>query len=435
MPHNLEIPHYTCEACQVRAVLDREVSKTGRDIALLMLERMRSIDSFNYLAATTAASYHSSLAELRRFEKWAGTPILLPSAVAHPSTSPCIPLQWAELQATLRTKSDGERVRRATTRRLRSAAHYWYTLDMATAYPRQAYREDDQRCTIQRYCAPTDELLMTHFSSGIDRRMGRATKPSWALAHVHIKWIDDQLELLFVSPHNTEARRHDICIAGFYNIMAWLGWIRGSEVSQMEWDDVEATPPADGPIHGLPVGVGVILIRLLEETKSDPTRVADLVMAWKCISGLSLGKWWERLLLFPRHITGRVLSSAVQQRWSSCYFRNAYAWPLLEQQRLQGEPTLQRFSGEEGNRIQDHVYSLNSWRRGGRSRVERTPRPDEPIVARLPDGTVVRRRKASPTEVNEHGRWRVKNRRSEPMPVHYNQWEVFDRLLLTLRCM
>jgi hypothetical protein len=92
------------------------------------------------------------------------------------------------------------------------------------------------------------------------------------------------------------------------------------------------------------------------------------------------------------------------------------------------EPTLLCFTNEDGNRIRDKVYSMHYWRRAGRSRVSRAARHNEP----QPKGT----RKATPTEVYEHGRWtNRRDQKGEDMVALYNQWGVTERLAITLACM
>ncbi len=114
--------------------------------------------------------------------------------------------------------------------------------------------------------------------------------------------------------------------------------------------------------------------------------------------------------------------------WTSRIFREKYAWPLLDAMRVQGEPTLKVFSDDVGKRIKDLVYSLHSWRRSGRSRVSRSARHNEP----KPVGS----RRATPQEIYEHGRWEAtKTNKTEDMPARYNQWDVVDRVALTLCCM
>ena len=186
------------------------------------------------------------------------------------------------------------------------------------------------------------------------------------------------------------------------------------------------TVPQDGPTRGIPAGVGAVEFNLGAETKSDPCLTADVILAWESLSGLSAGRWLLRLAVFESHHGERLFSTALKPLWDSRHFREHFAWPLLEQMKMEGEPTLKVFSSRKGNRLRDKVYSLHSWRRAGRSRVSRPPRHNEPN----PPGTRV----ATPQEIYEHGRWRKKGK-SEDMPSHYNQWDLADRLAISLMCM
>jgi hypothetical protein len=141
--------------------------------------------------------------------------------------------------------------------------------------------------------------------------------------------------------------------------------------------------------------IGAIEFRLLTSTKLDKTVTADVIIAWLCLSGLSLGKWMTRLDLFESETPGLLFSTRKTPVWTSQHFRSDFAYPILELHRASREPTLKAFTDQPGHRIMDKVYSMNSWRRAGRSRVSRKPRRDEPN----PKGT----RMASPTEVYEHG--------------------------------
>ena len=42
------LPWFICKCCQVRALVDRELSQSTTDVILLMLERMRMIDTANH---------------------------------------------------------------------------------------------------------------------------------------------------------------------------------------------------------------------------------------------------------------------------------------------------------------------------------------------------------------------------------------------------
>ena len=169
-------------------------------------------------------------------------------------------------------------------------------------------------------------------------------------------------------------------------------------------------------------------LSLLPETKSDPSKSADIVVAFTILSGLSLGTWAGRLAAHKSHHPGRLFSSKTYPVWTSRIFRETYAWPLLDAMKLTGESSLKVFTDEPGRRIRDLGYWIHSWRRAGRSRGSRSARHNGPS----PLGT----RQASPPEVYEHGRWETtKSNRTEDMPARYNQWEIVDRVAITLCCM
>ena len=254
------------------------------------------------------------------------------------------------------------------------------------------------------------------------RRMGTETRQSWALSHVHIAYLDHRLEEAYQRATTLEGR-HEITCAGAANLMAYLGWLRSGELFQGDLEDLTLTPPNEGPNRGLPFGVGAVEFNLGLETKSDACRTADVIMAWESLSGLSMGRWLLRLTDFVPHIGNKLFSTRLKPTWTSRHFREQFAYPLLEQMQQEGEPTLKVFTFIQGKRIRDKVYSMHSWRRGGQSRVSRQARHNEPH----PLGARV----ATPQEVYEHGRWRKKGR-SEDMPSNYNQWDLADRLSISL---
>jgi hypothetical protein len=192
-------------------------------------------------------------------------------------------------------------------------------------------------------------------------------------------------------------------VAALANLLAHLGWLCGSETFEGEEEDLVVTAPRDGVSRGLPPDVGAVECSMLPGTKSDPTLMADVVLA----------------------IPGKLFSTRTTPVWTSRHFREKFAIPLLEQMRRKGEPTLRAFSDRPGHRLQDKIYSVHAWRRAGRSVVSRLPRHDEPN----PPG----RRKASLDEACEHGRW-AQSVGSENMPQRHNQWELADRLVITLFC-
>lgn len=422
-PANVPIPHFICECCQVRALVDRELDATPRDQALMMLERMRMIDVVSNWRQSTLGQYAPTLRKLVDFEEWSGIPTLKPTWLEKPPTGPIYGLMYAQLKSTLPRPGQDEGIKYSSCRRLRSAASMWYNLDMQLSYPDQAMRDQNRRCYLAVQACPTDTVGFTFLNSGMARRMGDTTNPSWALSHEHIVYIDRRLDQLYqVAPG--DANRHELATAATANLMAWLGWLRGNELFGMGQTDVSVTRPELGPTVGLPPMCGVVQLRLAPETKSSPTRTADVVVAYTSGSGLSLGKWLERL---GPHVDGPfVFSTPNRRQWNSSYFRHTFAVPLLEEMRQGGELSLRCFTDKEGGRIQDRLWSMHSWRRGGRSRVSRRLRGHETPAPGW--------RTATPDEILEHGRWR-KRYRSESMAVHYNEWEVLDRVMITMVCM
>jgi hypothetical protein len=428
-PWQAPAPHYVCELCVVRAHLNRELYRTGPDVSLILVERVRQIDFMSGWSTNTLKKYGPLLRYLNRFRLQFGVEVLKPTPLRRPPTSPAIPLCWAELVYSLRSSKgrDGDmhRIKYSTVRQIRSATAWYHTLDMAMSLPGQVMRDRFRRGMVMPYVSPTDESTMSFAHSGMARRMGTETQKSWALSHVHIAYMDSELHRMFATCTDPGVR-HELACAGLTNLLAYLAWLRGGEIFSASPDDLTIILPEDGPTRGLPPGVGALEYSLLTATKSDPTLAADIIVAYTTLTGLSPGTWAHRLKSFTPARDGLLFSTALTPTWTSRHFRENFAIPLLEIQRLSGEPTLQSFSAQPGHRIQDKVYSIHSWRRGGRSKVSRSPRHNEP----KPTGA----RKATPDEVYEHGRWE-NSQAGENMPRRYNQWDLADRIGLTLFCM
>jgi hypothetical protein len=422
-PAKVPVPHFICECCQIRALVDRELVPSARDTALLMLERMRMIDVISNWQQSTLGQYSPALRSLAEFEAWSGIPTLAPTPLEKPPTGPSFGLMYAQLRSTLPKPGHDEGIKFSSCRRLRSAASMWYNLDYQLCFPDQAMRDQQRRCYLAVRACPTDTLAFSFLNAGMARRMGDTVKPSMALSHTHIAYIDQRLESLFHSAPN-DAARHELAAAATANLLAWLGWLRGGELFGIESSDVQVTNPSNGPELGLPPGCGAVQAKLAPETKSCATRTADVIVAYRSGSGLCLGKWMNRLLFYT---TGpRLFATRNQLQWNSSYFRHSYAIPLLEEMRRDGDPLLRTISDTDGDRMMDRIWGMHSWRRGGRSRVSRDLRSTETP----PPGW----RLATTDEINEHGRWRTRYR-SESMAVHYNEWEVVDRIMITMVCM
>jgi hypothetical protein len=173
----------------------------------------------------------------------------------------------------------------------------------------------------------------TYHPKGMERCLGSHLKPSWTLSHIHIKWIDDCLDTAW---HNapTRADSHNISIAGFANSMFYLGWLQGGELFDAALEDILVTPPDEAATRGLPPGIGTFKFSLLLETKSDPSKTANIVVAFSTLSGLSLGKWASQLKDHDSFIPGHHFLSKDFLIWTSRIFCEKCAWPLVEAMRV-----------------------------------------------------------------------------------------------------
>jgi len=403
-----------------------ELKPGGRHLALLMLERMRIIDQANAWSQGTHRNYQSFLRKLHRFETSYGVTLLQSTPLPHPPRHPSIGVMWAQQQYTLQAPSSthtqsGESILFGTARGLRSAASQFYLWDHQLAHPERTLRDSATRKVyLVDEVSPTDAMGYGLMAVGMSKRMGDESKPPVALTLRQVVWIMGYLETQWKAQQGVPERR-EIAAAAVTNLIGWLGWLRSQELFSLTWGDVTVTRPKDGPRLGLPAGVGVIELRLLPETKSTRTKVADVVISYICASGLTLGLWLERLgLLWPGvHSSSAIIKGRNGHAWTSRYFRKHHMYVWLHTMRSQGDPFLQAFTNAPGQRIEDKYYSFGTYRRGGRS-----------SCSKRSNGT----QKATADEVYEHGRWRRKIG-VENMPTRYNEFGLDDRLNITLLCM
>ncbi len=292
---------FICEACTVRAVLDRELTYQSRDRALLMLERMRILDTIHHWADGTHRAYQGKLRILRSFEQDFGLSILIPSQTPYPPNGPALELMWAQLRYSLQPSkwkrnpnTPLDTVKSGSIRALRSAASQFWALDLMLNNPQHLTTDAKDRPLLVAGCSPTDELSYSFFTDGMRRRLGDESKPSQALLDQHVRWIDVQMEHLYHASESVPSRI-EACRVAITNLMGWLGWLRAMETFSIRWMDVDVVTPADGPTVGLPADVGMVNLRLLPQTKSDQTRTADMVLAYRTLSVYNLGHWLQRL--------------------------------------------------------------------------------------------------------------------------------------------
>jgi hypothetical protein len=260
---------------------------------------------------------------------------------------------------------------------------------------------------------------------GMSRRLGTESRPPTALRAEHIRWNLAHRHRLIAHPATPASMRYDLCLANLADLVFWLGWLRASEAFSLRWCDVTIIEPAAAVSTGLPPNIGALFLALLESTKSHQTTQADVVLAGRSASGFDVAASFTAAFA-QRPIgtldTDFIFRAQNGKRWDSHYFRHTHVYPLLTQQRLEGNPSLLPYDGSTPARsIALLFYSMGSWRRGGNSHVQRQR---EFCI-----------RKASETEISNHGRWRSRNRGREPMPVHYDEPTNEDLIYLTLLCM
>lgn len=421
-------PNFICEACTVRAIVRRELH-APTDVGLLCLERMRVLDMMSYWTQSTHSTYQSKLNIIHRFEQHFDVDILTPTPLSRPPSGPEIPLMWCleaySTRASPRPKETGIFVslQYNTIRQLRSAASQFWAWDTMVSSPSSILTSD--RRLLSQNCRPSDRLAMTLHASGLRARIGDEVRPSIALLDQHVRRMLYDLNASYQAARTPYQRRH-FALAGFGTLLLWLGWLRSGELLSIHWPDIRVTEPVDGPTLALPNGCGAVQLYLKPETKSQRFKRADVIMAYKTLSGLALGKWYHRAVRYSYlnphgspvfcHLDGTA--------WTSLFFRQTFLYPSLHKQRLEGDPYLKPFDGSPGslNSIESKFWSLHCFRRGARSHVSRGGRFGKH-----------RLKKATRDQTYEHGRWRYR-RSGEPIDVIYREWVPFDRIKITLYC-
>jgi hypothetical protein len=307
-----------------------------------MLERMRILDMLHKWAPGTLKTYQSKINIYRAFERDLGISNLTLTPLTRPPHGLSIPLMWAQERYSLyparwkrSASSHTDTVVWNTIRALRSAAGQFFTPDLLTAHPGRLVADHGDQPVLVHGCAPTNELGFSHLPAGMKRRVGEHTQPSTPLLEKHIRLIEDLVERQYHAA-TTSRQRRTICRIAITNLVGWLAWLRAQETFCLTWKDALVLSPADGPSLGLPEGLGVVLLKLLAQTKSSQSRTADVVVSYTTASGLSLGTWLDRLradLSSDCDPDAYILCHETGRQWASHHYRHTYLYPFLETQR------------------------------------------------------------------------------------------------------
>jgi hypothetical protein len=105
--------------------------------------------------------------------------------------------------------------------------------------------------------------------------------------------------------------------------------------------------------------------------KSNQVATADVVMAYISASGISLGRWFNRLeaLLPPSEClpTAFIMAHCDGRAWTSHYYRYSHFYPVLGLMRSLGDPYLKKYDETKGKELIKAFHSFNTMRRSARS--------------------------------------------------------------------
>ncbi len=103
-------------------------------------------------------------------------------------------------------------------------------------------RDKSKRGMVMTYVSPSDEAMITCAADGMSRRLGTDVTKSWALSHTHISYMDAYLDRSHNSCFNL-IQRHELACAGTINLLAYLGWLRGGGIFDVQASDFTITAP------------------------------------------------------------------------------------------------------------------------------------------------------------------------------------------------
>jgi hypothetical protein len=206
-------PSFICEACTVRAILDRELTGPD-DRKLLCFDRIRILDLVHFWSAGTTSTYQSKLKVVDLFDATYDLPattgrILRRTRLERHHTGPEIPLQWLQESYSLRLMKgrDGDLhpLSFETTRQLRSAGSQFYAWESLCAGTPAHF--DPQRRLLLQASRPAGSFSYTLFTGGMGARIGEDSKPSIALMDSQVRFIMHDLDQRYSLARDPVLRR------------------------------------------------------------------------------------------------------------------------------------------------------------------------------------------------------------------------------------
>jgi hypothetical protein len=284
--------------------------------------------------------------------------MLQPNALVIPPHSEAIKLMWAQERYSLfpsewrqRNSPLAESVKFGSIRGVRSAASHFWIWDLLLTHPERLTFGYKDRPTLVKGCSPAKEISYTYFTDGMRRRIGDNPCPSAVLLLEHIVWIDRFYSREFAAAIRDDAHI-EACWAAICHATSYLGWLRALETFGLCWKDVLRVEPFEGPTVGLPTGIGVILAKLLSQTKSNQVATADVVMAYTSASNISLGRWFNRLEALRPPLeclpAAFIMAHCDGRAWTSHYYRYIHFYPVLGLMRSLGDPYLKKYDETKG---------------------------------------------------------------------------------------
>lgn len=414
--------------CTVRVHLFREIDPlNSSDLHLLALERSRIIDMAHGWAHDTLKTYINLLHRHSKFRSSFGLPELPAPTLKHPPYDENIILFWhmEHYTCTTSTRAKTDKPKFNSARAFRSAYSAYSSWCAALCQPHNTFKDRELRLVTLPVVGASDTISATMIAHGMAVRLGTHTTSSMALYQRHIHRNQELRNQALTNHGLTPLSCYNLIAANCVELLGWLAWLRGTETFSLRRCDLELITPTLHMLHNLPPGVGCLLFTLLPSTKSSQTDFVDVVIAYDTCSGLRPGFWFRSLLqimdiLGWTDTQSYLFRNEKGTQWTSSFFRINYLYPYLSIQRDEGDPHFQTITDTPENCFSSKFYSFHTYRISGNTHCNRK-RPGC-------------RRKATIEEKNLHGRWRIKYRGLEAMPLHYQQPSVEDLLQMTLHC-